>query len=116
RRVNIHNLGPDRDFSIYDGIDIDMVEEFEAAVVVCTGLFDDETEVPEDYAAALRRFRAGDLPFGGANPGIVGERGARPVVRRGARPPHSHSLAARPFIQDKPPQPIYEASLKAAGQ
>ena len=40
----VFHLGPERDLSIYDGLDVDLVEEFEASAVVCTGLFDDETE------------------------------------------------------------------------
>ena len=112
----IHHLGPDRDFSIYEGIDIDMVEEFEAAAVVCTGLFDDETEVPEDYAATLRRFRARDLPFICANPDIVVERGDRLIWCAGALARDYALLGGRTFISGKPHRPIYEASLKAAGQ
>ena len=112
----IHHLGPDRDFSIYDGIDVDMVEEFEAAAVVCTGLFDDETEVPEDYAATLRRFRARDLPFVCANPDIVVERGERLIWCAGALARDYALLGGRTFISGKPHRPIYEASLKAAGQ
>jgi HAD superfamily hydrolase (TIGR01459 family) len=112
----IHHLGPDRDFSIYEGIDIDMVEEFEAAAVICTGLFDDETEVPEDYAATLRRFRARDLPFICANPDIVVERGDRLIWCAGALARDYALLGGRTFISGKPHRPIYEASLKAAGQ
>jgi HAD superfamily hydrolase (TIGR01459 family) len=112
----IYHLGPDRDVSIYDGIDIDMVEEFEASAVVCTGLFDDETEVPEDYAAALRRFRARDLPFICANPDIVVHRGERLIWCAGALARDYALLGGRTLISGKPHRPIYEASLKAAGQ
>jgi HAD superfamily hydrolase (TIGR01459 family) len=112
----IHHLGPDRDFSIYDGIDIDMVEEFEASAVVCTGLFDDETEAPEDYAATLRRFRARDLPFICANPDIVVERGERLIWCAGALARDYALLGGRTFISGKPHLPIYQASLQAAGQ
>ena len=112
----IYHLGPDRDFSIYEGLDIDMVEEFEASAVVCTGLFDDETEVPEDYAAALRRFRARDLPFICANPDIVVERGDQLIWCAGALARDYALLGGRTLISGKPHQPIYEASLKAAGE
>ena len=112
----IYHLGPDRDFSIYDGLDVEMVEEFEASAVVCTGLFDDETEVPEDYAAALRRFRARDLPFICANPDIVVERGDRLIWCAGALARDYALLGGRTLISGKPHRPIYEASLKAAGR
>ena len=93
-----------------------MVEEFEASAVVCTGLFDDETEMPEDYAAALRRFRARDLPFICANPDIVVERGDRLIWCAGALARDYALLGGRTFISGKPHRPIYEAALKAAGQ
>ena len=112
----IYHLGPDRDFSIYAGLDVEMVEEFEASAVVCTGLFDDEAEVPEDYAAALRRFRAHDLPFICANPDIVVERGERLIWCAGALARDYALLGGRTLISGKPHRPIYEASLKAAGQ
>src|SRR5688572_31166526 len=46
----IFHLGPERDMPLFEGLDAETVEEFEASVVVCTGLIDDETETPDDYA------------------------------------------------------------------
>ena len=92
------HLGPGRDLAIYDGLDVDLVDEFEASGVVCTGLVEDEVETPEDYAEYVRRFRARDLPFICANPDIVVERGDRVIrVRRRARP---RLFAARRTLAD----------------
>jgi HAD superfamily hydrolase (TIGR01459 family) len=110
----VYHLGPDRDFSIYEGLDVDLVDEFEASVVVCTGMFDDETEVPEDYAAALRRFRSRDVPFICANPDIVVERGERLIWCAGALARDYALLGGRTLISGKPHRPIYEAALRAA--
>ena len=110
----VYHLGPDRDFSIYEGLDVDLVDEFEASVVVCTGMFDDDTETPEDYAAALRRFRSRDLPFICANPDIVVERGDRLIWCAGALARDYALLGGRTLISGKPHRPIYEAALKAA--
>ena len=93
-----------------------MVEEFEASGVVCTGLFDDETETPEDYADVLRRLRARNLPFICANPDIVVERGERLIWCAGALARDYALLGGRTLIAGKPHRPIYEASLKAAGR
>jgi len=112
----LYHLGPDKDFTIYDGLDVDLVDEFEASGVVCTGLFDDEAETPEDYAAALRRFRARDLPFICANPDIVVERGERLVWCAGALARDYALLGGRTLISGKPHRPIYEAALKAASK
>ena len=112
----IYHLGPDRDLSIYDGLDVDLVDEFDAAGIVCTGLFDDDTETPEDYAAPLRRFRSRDLPFICANPDIVVERGDRLIWCAGALARDYALLGGRTLIAGKPHRPIYEAALKAAGR
>ncbi len=112
----IFHLGPDRDAAIYDGLDVEMTEEFEASAVVCTGLFDDETETPEDYGEMLRRFRARDLPFICANPDIVVERGDELIWCAGALARNYQQLGGRTLIAGKPHRPIYDAALKAAGE
>jgi HAD superfamily hydrolase (TIGR01459 family) len=112
----IFHLGPDRDMMIYDGIDIDLVEEFEAQSVVCTGLYDDDAEKPEDYTEMLRRFRARDLPFVCANPDIVVEKGDRLIFCAGALARDYGLLGGRTQIAGKPHRPIYEAALDAAAE
>jgi HAD superfamily hydrolase (TIGR01459 family) len=111
----VFHLGPERDLMIYEGLDVDIVDEFEASGVVCTGYFDDETETPENYAAMLRRFRSRDLPFICANPDIVVERGERLIWCAGALARDYALLGGRTLIAGKPHRPIYEAALKAAG-
>lgn len=111
----VYHLGPDRDLTIYDGLDVDLVDEFEASGVVCTGLLDDETETPEDYATSLRRFRSRDLPFICANPDIVVERGDRLIWCAGALARDYTHLGGRTLIAGKPHRPIYEAALRVAG-
>ncbi len=111
----IFHLGPDRDANIYDGLDVEPVEEFEAQAVVCTGLFDDEAETPEDYAELLHRLRARNLPFICANPDIVVERGERLIWCAGALARDYAQMGGRTLIAGKPHAPIYRAALKAAG-
>ena len=112
----VFHLGPDRDLSLYDGLDIDIVEEFEANSVVCTGLFDDETETPEDYADMLQRMRARNLPMICANPDIAVERGDRIIWCAGALARDYGQLGGRTLIAGKPHTPIYAAALKAASE
>ncbi len=112
----IFHLGPDRDKSLYDGLDTELVEEFEASVVVCTGLFDDEVETPEDYSDMLQRLRARNLPFICANPDIVVERGDRLVWCAGALARDYGQLGGRTLIAGKPHAPIYEAAMRAVNE
>lgn len=112
----VFHIGPDRDLSIYDGMDVELCEEREASSVVCTGLFDDETETPDDYAGLLQRLRARNLPFICANPDIVVERGDRLIWCAGALARDFAQLGGRTLISGKPHRPIYEAALRAAGE
>lgn len=114
RRV-LH-IGPDRDLALYDGLDVELSEEFEAQAIVCTGLEDDEVETPEDYAELLQRLRARNLPFICANPDIVVERGDRLIWCAGALARDYAQLGGATRIAGKPHRPIYEAALKAAAE
>ena len=108
-------LGPDKDVTLFEGLDVDLVDEFEANAVVCTGPVNDDVETPDDYADMLRRFRARDLPFICANPDIVVERGERLIWCAGALARDYGLLGGRTFIAGKPHKPIYDAALNAAG-
>ncbi len=93
----IFHVGPYRDHPIFDGLDVELVEEFEADAVVCTGLCDDDTETPEDYAEQLVRLRARNLPFICANPDVVVERD----IRRLAEPLDLKHVQTRAGVGEK---------------
>lgn len=109
----VFHIGNERELAIYDGLDVELVEEFEASGVVCTGLYDDETETPEDYAELLQRLRSRNLPFICANPDIMVERGSRLVWCAGALARDYGQLGGRMLIAGKPHRPIYEAASRA---
>ena len=54
-RAKVFHLGPERDRPIFEGLKVKLTDAEEADLVVCTGLFDDETETPADYAATAQR-------------------------------------------------------------
>ena len=110
----VFHIGSDRDFSIYDGTHAELVEERNAQVVVCTGLFDDEVEKPEDYIELLQRLRARNLPFICANPDIVVERGERMIYCAGAIARKYGLLGGLTLVAGKPHAPIYKLALKEA--
>ncbi len=112
----IFHLGPERDLGIFDGIDVELVEEADASAVVCTGMFDDEVETPDMYGEMLRRLRSRNIPFICANPDIVVERGERLIWCAGALARDYALLGGRTFISGKPHRPIYEAALAAAAE
>lgn len=112
----VFHIGPERDLPLFDGLDVELAEEFEASAVTCTGLFDDESESPADYAEMLQRFRARDLPFICANPDITVHRGEEEVWCAGALARDYAQLGGRTLIAGKPHAPIYAAALDAAGE
>ncbi|MBZ9808497.1 MULTISPECIES: TIGR01459 family HAD-type hydrolase [unclassified Mesorhizobium] len=112
----IFHVGAERDLTLYDGLDVDLVEEFEASGVVCTGLFDDEVEKPEDYAELLRRLRARNLPFICANPDIMVERGERIIWCAGALARDYAQLGGRTLIAGKPYTPVYDVAMKEVAE
>src|SRR6266567_3932018 len=77
-------LGPERDSSIYRGLDATTAPLEQADYIVCTGLFDDETESAEDYRAMMMQARERKLTLVCANPDIVVERGDRLIYCAGA--------------------------------
>ena len=110
----IFHIGGERDLALYDGTHAELVEEQEAQAIVCTGLFDDEVETPEDYAPLLQRLRSRNLPFICANPDIVVERGDRMIWCAGAIARDYGLLGGRTLVAGKPHAPIYEAAMKEA--
>jgi ribonucleotide monophosphatase NagD (HAD superfamily) len=50
-------VGPERDSSIYRGLEAGLVPLEQADYIVCTGLFDDETESAENYRPMLLKAR-----------------------------------------------------------
>lgn len=107
-------LGPERDMPLFDGLDVDVTGEREADAIVCTGFFDDEKEVPEDYREMLARFIDKGAPLICANPDLVVERGHRIIPCAGAVAAYYEQLGGQTRIAGKPHRPIYEAALSAA--
>src|SRR5882724_7457740 len=54
-------IGPERDHTIFTGLDAPFSTAQAAQYVVCTGLFNDEVETPDDYRDLLKELRARNL-------------------------------------------------------
>ena len=111
------HIGPERDLALYEGLEAQVVDFAAADIVVVTGLFDDYTEVPEDYRERLTAFAARDLPLVCANPDIVVERGETLIWCAGALARLYEELGGRVEMLGKPFPPIYDrahALLNAA--
>jgi HAD superfamily hydrolase (TIGR01459 family) len=107
-------LGPERDSSIYRGLDAVLAPLEQADYLVCTGLLDDETETAEDYRPMMLKARERDLPFICANPDIVVERGDRLIYCAGAIAELYRELGGEVIFYGKPHRPIYERAMQLA--
>jgi len=91
----VFHVGPQRDISIFDGLDVRLTPVEAADYVVCSGLFDDTKETPDDYRDLMATIRGRGLFMVCANPDLVVERGdervycagsdCRPLRRHGGR-------------------------------
>jgi len=109
-------LGPERDNSIYRGLDPVIAPLEQADYIVCTGLFDDETESAEDYRAMMLQARERKLPLVCANPDIVVERGDRLIYCAGAIAELYRELGGEVIFYGKPHRPIYERAMALASE
>jgi HAD superfamily hydrolase (TIGR01459 family) len=112
----VYHLGPQRDHSLFEGLDVRFGGIAEADYVVCSGFFDDDRETVEDHQEALERMRARDLLMICANPDLVVERGDRLIPCAGAIAEAYEAIGGRVVQTGKPHRPIYEAALEQAAQ
>jgi HAD superfamily hydrolase (TIGR01459 family) len=109
-------VGPERDSSIHRGLDAVMAPLEQADYIICTGLFDDETESAEDYRAMLLQARERSLTLVCANPDIVVERGDRLIYCAGAIAELYRELGGEVIFYGKPHRPIYERAMELAAK
>jgi HAD superfamily hydrolase (TIGR01459 family) len=108
----VFHLGPERDRPIFAGLDLTLVEADEAELVVCSGLFDDETETPDDYRDLLSKLAARRLPMICANPDHLVERGRELVYCAGALAAVYEKKGGSVIYAGKPYAPVYELALE----
>lgn len=111
---SVFHLGPARDRPIFEGLDLRFADADTADYVVCSGLFDDETETPEDYRDLLSRLRARNLFMLCGNPDVVVERGDQMIYCAGALADLYASMGGEVLYAGKPYSPIYDRSLAEA--
>jgi HAD superfamily hydrolase (TIGR01459 family) len=109
--TRVFHLGPERDLPIFAGLKVERVEASEAEFVVCTGLFNDETETPDDYQDLLRDFAKRKLTMLCANPDRMVERGHHLIYCAGTLAEVYEALGGNVIYAGKPYLPIYELAF-----
>jgi len=119
----VYHLGPERDLVFFEREDggpvpVERVALEEAEAIVCTGLFDDRTETPEDYRATILYGVNKGLKLLCANPDIVVDVGDKRIYCAGAIAQAYTEAGGESFYFGKPHAPIYALArrwLEAAG-
>jgi HAD superfamily hydrolase (TIGR01459 family) len=110
----VFHLGPERDHSIFTGLGVTFAPAETADYVVCSGLFDDTRETPDDYRELLAAMRARSLFMVCANPDIVVERGDELIYCAGAIADAYAAIGGEVLYCGKPYAPIYQAAVAKA--
>jgi HAD superfamily hydrolase (TIGR01459 family) len=105
---SLFHLGPDRDLSIYDQLNIELSPVAEANAISCTGFFDDTTEVPDDYRNDFTDYIGRGLTMVCSNPDILIDRGGVKVWCAGALAQLYAELGGKVELAGKPHAPIYQ--------
>src|SRR4030081_3651104 len=109
-------IGPERDSSIRRGLDPMLAPLEQADYIVCTGLFDDETESAEPCRAMMWQAGERKLTLVCTNPDIVVERGDRLIYCAGAIAELYLELGGEVIFYGKPHRPIYQRAIALAAE
>ena len=111
----VYHVGPARDLMFFDdlddGLDVSRIRRVpleEAEGIVCTGLFDDQSETPEDYRATLLYARAKGMKLLCTNPDIQVDYGSKRIWCAGAIARLYEEMGGESFYFGKPHPPIYD--------
>jgi HAD superfamily hydrolase (TIGR01459 family) len=116
----MYHIGPPRDFVLFEEFEsmmpvpVPRVALEQADYVLCTGLFDDETETPEDYDSALDLMQRRGLSMICANPDMVVHRGDQLLYCAGALAARYTACGGTAIYAGKPHRPIYVRALEIA--
>ena len=105
-------LGPDKDDALFHDLDVEFTSLEEASFIVCTGLFNDKREEPEEYRDLLQRAAALKLPMICANPDIMVNWGGKLLYCAGALAQIYAELGGQVIFGGKPHRPIYDLATK----
>lgn len=114
--ARVFHLGPDRDRPIFENAEVTLTGPEDAELIVCSGLFDDEVETPEDYVELLSSLAARGVPMICANPDHKVERGHQLLYCAGALAAAYEGLGGNAVYAGKPHRPVYELAFETAAR
>jgi HAD superfamily hydrolase (TIGR01459 family) len=110
-KIALYHLGPERDRATHEGLNVTLVGPEDSQIVLCTGLFNDESEGPDDYRELLAQLRRRNLPLICANPDVTVRRGDDIVYCAGALARAYEAIGGQVVAYGKPHPAIFEVAL-----
>lgn len=109
--ASCHHIGPPRDQDLFADFDMARVGLEDADFILCSGLDDDTTESPEDYAERIARGVSRGLPMVCANPDVIVDRGETRLYCGGAIAEAYAAAGGAVHLYGKPHAPIYDMAV-----
>ena len=110
--ARVYHIGPERDDDLFQGFDIERSSLDNADFILCSGLFDDGVETPEDYTTTYEVARERGLVMVCANPDVVVDRGERRIWCGGALAEAYAKTGGDARYFGKPHRPIYDLAME----
>ncbi len=114
RGQSLCHIGPERDNSVFAGLNVKFAPLESCDYVVCSGLDDDDVDTPEDYRDRLEIMLKRGLFMVCGNPDVVVERGDRLVYCAGSIADLYAAMGGEVLYAGKPYRPIYDMALVKA--
>jgi HAD superfamily hydrolase (TIGR01459 family) len=116
----VWHLGPEKDKGFFTAIPadwqgqegIELVSFEDAEGIICTGPFDEISEVPDDYRAQFLLAKTRGLPMLCANPDIVVDKGDTRIYCAGALAALYEDMGGEALYFGKPHPPIYDMARR----
>ena len=111
---NVHgqsyfHLGPEKDYDLLENINIQKNDDIKSSeFVVCTGLYNDNDERPEDYKNIFEVFLKQNLEMVCVNPDEIVNRGQERIFCAGALGKYYEKIGGKVTYYGKPYPEIYD--------
>ncbi len=111
---SVFHIGPEKDNSLFLGLDLKKVNEFDCLECICTGFFDEYTESIDDYQKILETLLKRGIALHCANPDLYVNKGNIQLPCAGLIAQSYSRMGGEVVYFGKPHSYIYELALERA--
>jgi len=112
----LFHIGPEKDNSLFVGLDLKKVNEFECLECICTGFFNEYIESISDYQKILETLLERGIVIHCANPDLYVNKGSVRLPCAGLIAQSYSQMGGKVVYFGKPHHYIYDLALETANQ